>query len=673
MDDIFFYILVIIIIIIIIIVLYNYCKNIEKYDDIEILNCHVFSKENNGTNVPFFYFPMECYNVRNNKYINEVVLHNNKGMTGESANTQFSVSNVIYPKECGNCDPIEQEEKNKIESIDNGQKELAINPSIKTDYAIKTNKVTFDKAYESAIMIIDGNNISTLKDLTNSYKKCEPNEYNNKIENIVNQSSIGECITCPVCDENQYSTCGGESSRIGECIDCAECPNGQYLNNCGDKNQGTCTENICNCDNGIPSQGTDCPENGTNHCISCESGYQLNNPTCSPCDTLKPDNSTYVPNTCEWNCNEDYTKIPSDDSYKCIIQCGEGYKRNAQYNTCEPCGIDHYKPGPKNLDETCTPCDQRGTTGDNRTASSEDSCRAKYGYRKDTQNFTLLNGYRVDTTTLGTILGCEYNYQRQNETSECEACPTLSNGKYIENEYPNNCTNISCEPRYEPDHTGKQCVLKECGGYLDIYGECQPESIYGDGIRVDETNHSKLVLKENYRWNGTTSSECTLGERRNGEITITDNNFSNSIGCNDCQSLNDNEMYIDGYDDSNNCNTECESDTYYDETACPENSTYTGGNCVCNEGYRINESGYGCEYTLNYNEQCYLNGNQPSCEKCPDGLYYMFSPPGNLKCQPKILNPYDRCSTGNGGFYPLCSKCGEEGYFRNANISRCRG
>ena len=183
MDDIFFYILVIIIIIIIIIVLYNYCKNIEKYDDIEILNCHVFSKENNGTNVPFFYFPMECYNVRNNKYINEVVLHNNKGMTGESANTQFSVSNVIYPKECGNCDPIEQEEKNKIESIDNGQKELAINPSIKTDYAIKTNKVTFDKAYESAIMIIDGNNISTLKDLTNSYKKCEPNEYNNKIEN----------------------------------------------------------------------------------------------------------------------------------------------------------------------------------------------------------------------------------------------------------------------------------------------------------------------------------------------------------------------------------------------------------------------------------------------------------------------------------------------------------
>ena len=122
MDDIFFYILVIIIIIIIIIVLYNYCKNIEKYDDIEILNCHVFSKENNGTNVPFFYFPMECYNVRNNKYINEVVLHNNKGMTGESANTQFSVSNVIYPKECGNCDPIEQEEKNKIESIDNGQK-----------------------------------------------------------------------------------------------------------------------------------------------------------------------------------------------------------------------------------------------------------------------------------------------------------------------------------------------------------------------------------------------------------------------------------------------------------------------------------------------------------------------------------------------------------------------
>ena len=108
MDDIFFYILVIIIIIIIIIVLYNYSKNIEKFNDIEFLNCHIFKKNGDIQGD----FPLQCRdNIKIDKFKNEVSLPDNKGLTGENGKIFSIISHVNNERKCSNCNPINKEKK----------------------------------------------------------------------------------------------------------------------------------------------------------------------------------------------------------------------------------------------------------------------------------------------------------------------------------------------------------------------------------------------------------------------------------------------------------------------------------------------------------------------------------------------------------------------------------
>ena len=646
MDDIFFYILVIIIIIIIIIVLYNYNKNIENFslDDLSLLYCHVFKKVN-GDFIDDF--PRFCNNdLGNSRFKHDINIPNNKGDEGDNGNIYYSYNDIIdYPRKCGDCNPTDTTEKIKIESINNNNN-LTISPSIITSYTINTNEIIFHRAINPPI--INSSNISILKELTNSYKKCESNQYNDKIGNIFNKSSIGECTDCPGCGNYQYSTCGGNTSMKGECIDCTECPDGEYLEGCGNRSPGQCKENICNCDNGTPSQGIDCPENGTNHCQYCDDHYELDNTTCSVCAPLKPENSTYIEDSCEWECNQNYTIDPITNSNECLIQCGEGYRRDANDNTCIPCGEDYYKEGPKNLAETCTPCDPRSTTNGNRTASSKESCQSRYGYEKNDSGFSLSYGYREGTTP-GTIESCDYNYGRDNQTSPCVECPPLSNGQYNQTQFPNDCTNIDCDPRYQLDYTTTQCVLKDCGVmYLDIEGNCQDTTQYGDGISVNPDYNTTLVLSENYSWDDSRSMKsmkCEVGKRRNGEVPITDDNFATPIPCYGCQDLNDNETYVPNYGDENKCNTECISDDY---TYDLDSDDYPGCTKLCGPGY--------------YRED-------DSCKECQADTYKAGTNT-NTSCTACLEGTTTDGITGLDNENQCLKKC-DEGYYRNEDNNEC--
>ena len=102
---------------------------------------------------------------------------------------------------------------------------------------------------------------------------------------------------------------------------------------------------------------------------------------------------------------------------------------------------------------------------------------------------------------------------------------------------------------------------------------------------------------------------CTNGNYRKGDVE-----YSNDINCDECNytQCSDNKILVgcDGASsgecsgcpvgeipntDKTGCKTACEGNKYYDKTACPENSSHQNSYCVCNDGYKLNESGDGCK------------------------------------------------------------------------------
>ena len=655
MDDIFFYILVIIIIIIIIIVLYNYNKNIEKFDDLPYLGCYIFSDQRNDI---LGDFPRECRKVNSNKYTYNITIPNNKGELGDTGETLSPINVNVNPK-CYNCTPINTKNKEKIVNIHNGTKDINIEPSIKINHIINTENIIFKGVgSKDDIKINNQTNLSKLKKLTSLNKKCRTDEYNTNTDILSSLSSIGECKTCRPCGENKYSTCGGPNNILGECLECTTCPNGQYLDGCRDRQQGTCVDKSCICNNGEASNGTQCPNQRDEHCQSCDINYQLVNNTCVKCEPEKPANSSYNRDSCDWYCNDGYDNINGE----CLIKCPSGQKRNSN-NTCEPCGEDYYKTG-ENTDTECTPCSPMSTTSNNDdVAISEDDCKAKPGYIKEGGKYRLLKGYRERSPESGHIVGCEYNYNYKYEdvdvdgqdiTSQCVPCEDLGiKGYYDQNETPNDCSNIVCNSLYELNPDKTDCVKKECvGTYLDSSGVCRDSSYFGDGVTIVDTN--TLKLSKNHSWDGSkddglNATKCPLGQKRDSDENIIRTNFNNNINCESCQDIIEyNKTYAPGYNGtSNNCNTtcfpgyeldsrnnclkicdageirnsrneceECPADTYKDQA-----NTDTSCN-VCPEGYTTNgEKGKTNinECLIKCDEGYYRNGN--NCEPCEVNKY----------------------------------------------------
>ena len=348
----------------------------------------------------------------------------------------------------------------------------------------------------------------------------------------------------------------------------------------------------------------------------------------------------------------------------CLKVCDHGYKR--QGDTCEPCGFDHYKKG-KNTNTECTQCNVRGTTGDNNTATSEESCLPKVGYSNSQGGgFNLLPGYRElqEGTT-----GCQYNYKRDSDTSECTECPGLLNGNYESGVFDQNCSNIICNTRYVINSSNNNCILKSCNEneYLDPKGDCINIEEYGDGIGLLNSN---LILSQNYSWNGTRSTKCPLGEKRDDEHTITPYNFYENITCTSCPSIEENKEYIDGYDPGNNCMWDCINGYEKNEETClkvcdPGYKRYNDTCIPCGEDHFKSETNTNTnctqcriypKHTTNDNttarniSECliecgdgkYRNENSNTCTDCPENTFK------NVKNTSETCTPCDDGYTTNG-------------------------
>ncbi len=578
MDDIFLYILVIIIIIIIIIVIYNYSKNIEKFsfEDISLLYCHVFKKDDELIGD----FPESCNTSPNNTFKNNITIPPNKGDDGdEGQKLTNKVININNEYKCNNCTPVVNRIKTSIKNI-NIDENLNIEPGIiiPNYVTLTTNKIIFEDITHIRESI-DNSKLNKLKDLTKSYLKCSEDMYNTEANNIV-KGSIGECIDCPVCPTGQYSTCGGSRNSIGECNVCSVCPVGQYLKDCEGRNKGICTQNKCNCNNGTASQGTDCLVNGNNHCQFCFDHYELKDETCSECESRKPENSTYTLNTCGWNCNSGYQK----NSNVCLKQCLAGEKRNETSNTCEPCEADYYKKtvqGETHTDTTCSQCPIGSTTNGNE-GNTDCTARPGYEYILDENTYKPIDG-NIDNDANGYIDSCAYNFgfnSQDTENRECTICPTIDYGGYDENETPNNCSNKICNP-----------------GYKLINMTCQPcGEDYYKGETNDNTECTECPIGSTTNSNETATviTDCTA---RPGYVRISNNNYTPISGNIDNKNLDGSEgadgridscAYNFGFNSDSTENREC--------TICPTidyggyDQNLTPNNCsnkICNSGYEL--------------------------------------------------------------------------------------
>ena len=135
------------------------------------------------------------------------------------------------------------------------------------------------------------------------------------------------------------------------------------------------------------------------------------------------ENSSYQPNTCHQECDENYIYNPDENETQCIIQCDAGYKR-IENNTCQPCDINHYKEGVNTLTE-CIQCPIGSTTGDNNTASNINNCTARPGYKRSDNSYSPIYG-NIDSDKNGIIDGCKEYYYYNN--IECETCEPFGDG-----------------------------------------------------------------------------------------------------------------------------------------------------------------------------------------------------------------------------------------------------
>ena len=146
-----------------------------------------------------------------------------------------------------------------------------------------------------------------------------------------------------VCTEKQC-TCQNGVKAVGiDCnshgdADCVSCNTGFHLdNNAGGSGVHLCKANECSCVNGKNVTGTACIVHQSNHCASCAQGYHLNNVTKAcvscPAGTMQgvPTNANGI-SSCQ-NCPKG-TVQPSTASPSCVACANDHYVDQTGQTTC---------------------------------------------------------------------------------------------------------------------------------------------------------------------------------------------------------------------------------------------------------------------------------------------------------------------------------------------------
>lgn len=482
---------------------------------------------------------------------------------------------------------------------------------------------------------------------------CQRSNSLNEINRILQphyswNSDTQQAIKCEHTN-NEYRL-GEQEIQEDESIDCTECPMGTKRNSLD-------SENICKLKKGYSWQVND---EGNDIIIS---------------------NDLYsVP-------------VPSDAYTYDDIGNINGYSRGFYYNdgNCEKCEYDSgilCEGGP--ID------------------SAIRKLKPGYEWKNNDVNECPVGKYRNDEMT------------PVDNTTNIECNRTCEGGKKV-NEDRTGC--IDEDGYYYYSNNGQIDFVCASGYYYTenqnplLKGECHKcsndDHIVCNGGDVNLGNKGNRILLAGYDSNG---KECNNGTYRSGDDILTSQPI-NCISCDytscgpnqylygcsgsssgECTNCDDTTCASNEYlygcggsskgecilcpygqirnKDSNECVDICSYNTYYDDRYCPDNSYYDEaiGLCVCDEGYKLNESGDGCVKILSYNDTCEPNADSDiPCNKCPKGYYRGAANEPNFKCQPETLSAHNRCSdpligrSDKNKKYPDCSKC-NNGYYRSSSF-----
>ncbi len=263
----------------------------------------------------------------------------------------------------------------------------------------------------------NGCSLCTKSYCINCPKTCSDKQYKDSKKCICVDCSVG----CSSCNQNGCLTC--DDGYYLESNTCSPCPSGKYCKN-GEILENCPTGSYCDASGMHDCSlkfGIRCTSCNSNVCLSCASGYRLNNGTCERCRDY--------PNC--WKCDENLNVCTSCDgvltsSGRCY-SCG-AYISNCKYCTtdgsrCTQCAGTHFI----NSNGTCTKCelDNCLTCQNNQNARNPKCSKCAAGYiLSDDGKCVSCNDKLSDSACVlcnnNTCIACKRGYALNGATGKCE-------------------------------------------------------------------------------------------------------------------------------------------------------------------------------------------------------------------------------------------------------------
>ncbi|CAD7974278.1 unnamed protein product [Amoebophrya sp. A120] len=190
-----------------------------------------------------------------------------------------------------------------------------------------------------------GNGVARTTDV-----KVKPEYCNRQPKNQAHEPTTCGYILTICCEEVAIvAECGCANGRPLINPECENTPEAKRPNACQSANPGYYLVNrdgvqqselkVCTCQNGTPTSGTACPTHNTNHCESCDNGYQLRSDfSCEWKVCTCPGGTAQVGSAC--TSHGAHVCSGCDDTHKLVVsKCRERCKSSSQH---EICGADSW-------------------------------------------------------------------------------------------------------------------------------------------------------------------------------------------------------------------------------------------------------------------------------------------------------------------------------------------
>ena len=449
-------------------------------------------------------------------------------------------------------------------------------------------------------------------------------------------------VTC-TCEHG--SSVGSASCTLNDKETCISCNTGYHLDN------KRCKVNTCTCLDGTPATGDNCPTNGEENCHSCSIGFNLENGICKG-------------NTCTCSMGTAATgaTCPSNGMEVCV-SCQQYYHNNGNLCSKNVCECPNGRPSrncESNNQERCRGCNagysldkltftclaDAVASCDNGLSASDGSCISCY------------DGYRLENgSCLQNTCSCTSGYAATGSsctTDNANICSSCIKGYEV---IGTDCVKVNCAcdngvPARKGCTTSTQQRCRSCDSGYSQTSDFRCEA---DGSQAAPVISSPSFQPNCYCNNGKANMQCTVNDRPS---------------CKSCY----NGYYLDGTGCKENTCT-CGNGVGKTNTDC---TTHNAEQCEsCNVGYALHSNGRcikaACSCQNGVPAKRCADPTQDRCRSCFEGYTLDRN---TYQC----LGSACQCDNGRGAegaacpdsSQHICVACDDNYVLKNSKCSRAR-